>query len=231
MFYGLDPMYLMMMAPVFILSMYASFKVKSNFKKYSKVSISSGKTGAEVARMILSVSGLSYVDVVETKGFLSDHYDPTKKVVRLSPDVYRSNSIAAAGVAAHETGHAIQHAKAYGPLALRNLMVPIASIGSNFSWIIIMIGFFFQKMGLVHIGIILFSAVVFFQVVTLPVEFDASSRAKKLLPEYGIVSSNDLKGVNKVLNAAAMTYVAAAVSSIVTLVYFLLRSGILGGDD
>ena len=139
-----DPLYLMLMIPVFILSAYSSFKVKSNFKKYNKIMIASGKTGAEVARIILSVNGLSHVSVVETTGFLSDHYDPTKKVVRLSPDVYRNSSIASVGVAAHETGHAIQHAKAYGPLALRNLMVPIASIGSNFAWIIIMVGFFFK---------------------------------------------------------------------------------------
>ena len=228
---GLDPLYWMMMIPVFLLSGFTSLRVKRAFSKYSKVKTRSGKTGADVAREILSRNGLSHVAVVETTGFLSDHYDPGKKIVRLSPDVYRNNSISAIGVAAHETGHAIQHAKAYSPLMLRNIMVPVASIGSNFSWIIIIAGFIIGYMQLVHLGIILFSAVVLFQLVTLPVEFNASSRAKQILAAQGIVSSDELRGVDKVLSAAAMTYVAAAASAIMTLLYFLLRSGILGGDD
>jgi hypothetical protein len=171
------------------------------------------------------------VEVKEGRGFLSDHNDPTKKVVKLSHDVYGSNSIAAIGVAAHETGHAVQHARAYSPLMLRNMMVPVASIGSNFAWIVIFLGFIMNALGLVKIGIILFSAVVLFQIITLPVEFNASARAKKMLQEYGIVSSGDMQGVSAVLNAAAMTYVAAAASAIMTLLYFLIRSGILGGDE
>jgi uncharacterized protein len=228
---GLDPLYWMMMIPVFILSAFSSFRVKSTFSKYSKISTSSGFTGADTAREILKTNGLTNVQVVETSGFLSDHYDPTKRVVRLSPDVYNSNSISAIGVAAHETGHALQHAKSYGPLVLRNTFVPIASFGSNFAWIAIIGGMFLGMFGLVKVGIILFSAVVAFQLITLPVEFNASSRAKEILSARGMVSAAELSGVNKVLSAAAMTYVAAAASSIMTLLYFLLRSGILGGDD
>lgn len=228
---GIDPLYWIMMAPVLLLSLWASIRVKSTFNKYSRVATASGLTGAEVAMQILRRNGLTNVSVTETSGFLSDHYDPTKRVVRLSPNVFRSNSIAAVGVAAHETGHAVQHAKAYSPLVLRNTMVPIASIGSNMAWIVIIAGFILGAMGLVKVGIVLFSAVVIFQLVTLPVEFNASSRAKEMLASYGLVSRTELAGVNSVLSAAAMTYVAAAASSIVTLLYFLLRAGILGGSD
>lgn len=231
MFFYLDPLYFAMMVPVMIISLITSLKVKSAFNKYSKKLSRSGMTGAEVAREILRRNGLGHVTVVETGGFLSDHYDPSKKVVRLSPKVYRSSSLASIGVAAHETGHAIQHSKAYGPLTLRNMMVPVASIGSNLSWIIIIAGFLFGALGLVKVGIILFSTVVVFQLITLPVEFNASTRAKSILASYNILSSDEMVGVNKVLSAAAMTYVAAAISSIVTLLYFLLRAGLLGGGD
>jgi uncharacterized protein len=231
MMFGIDPLYWMMMAPVFILSLFASFSVKAAYNKYSKVSTASGMTGAEAAREILRRNGLSGVAVTETQGFLSDHYDPAKKVVRLSPQNYRGNSVAAIGVAAHETGHALQHAAAYGPLMLRNTMVPIASIGSSFSWIIIFAGFIMGAMGLVKAGIILFSMVVFFQLVTLPVEFNASARAKQILVAQGFLSSGEIAGVSKVLSAAAMTYVAAAASSIMTLLYFLVRAGLIGGRD
>ncbi len=152
-------------------------------------------------------------------------------MVKLSPGVYSSNSVAAVGIAAHETGHAVQHAAAYSPLALRNMMVPVASIGSNFAWLIIIAGFIMAAMSLVKIGIMLFSAVVLFQIVTLPVEFNASARAKRMLQEYGLVSTTDVRGVNAVLNAAAMTYVAAAASAVMTLLYFLIRLGLLGGDE
>jgi uncharacterized protein len=231
MLFGIDPLYWMMMAPVFLLSLFATIKVKSTFSKYSKVHSSSGIGASEVAAKILQRNGLSSVEVTETTGFLSDHYDPRKKVVRLSPDVYRSDSIAAIGVAAHETGHAIQHAQSYSPLILRNTIVPIATFGSNFAWIAIILGFVLGFMGLVKIGIVLFSAVVFFQLITLPVEFNASSRAKEMLASYGILSQTELVGVKKVLSAAAMTYVAAAASSIMTLVYFLMRAGIFGSRD
>ena len=231
MYFGIDPLYWMMMIPVFLLSAFSSFKVKSSFNKYSKVYLRSGMSGAQVARRILDRNGLSHINVVETGGFLSDHYDPIKKVVRLSPDVYRGQTVAAVGVAAHETGHAIQHKESYQPLILRNMIVPVASIGSNFAWIIIFAGFLLGALGLVKIGIALFSIVVVFQVLTLPVEFNASSRAKKILAAEGYVSPTELQGVNSVLSAAAMTYVAAATSAIMTLLYFLLRAGILGGND
>jgi len=231
MLFGIDPLYWIMMIPVLILSGIASWRVKSAYKKYSRIGSRSGMTGADVAAQILRQNGLSNVQVTETRGFLSDHYDPRKKVVRLSPGVYRSSSIAALGIAAHETGHAIQHARSYTPLTVRNLLVPVASIGSNLSWIIIFGGFLLGMMGLVKIGIVLFSVVVVFQLLTLPVEFNASARAKQILSSYGILSSGEMQGVNKVLSAAAMTYVAAAASAIMTLLYFLLRAGFLGGDD
>jgi uncharacterized protein len=229
--YGIDPLYWMLMAPVFLFSLWASFKVKSSFKKFSKVASRSGMTGAQVAELILQRNGLSHIPVMETTGFLSDHYDPMKKVIRLSPEVFGSNSLSSIGVAAHETGHAIQHAKGYKALMLRNTMAPTASIGSNFAWIIIFGGFMLGTMGLVQIGILLFSVVVVFQLITLPVEFNASSRAKEMLASYGILGSTEMAGVSKVLSAAAMTYVAAAASAIVTLLYFLIRSGLLGGRD
>jgi len=229
--FGIDPLYWMLMIPVMLLSFVASFRVKSAFKKYSQIRSAFGITGAQAARQILDRNGLNHIEVVETHGFLSDHYDPMKKVVRLSPEVYRSPSLASVGIAAHETGHAVQHAKSYAPLMLRNMMVPVASIGSNFAWIAIMAGFVIGMMGLVKIGILLFSAVVVFQLVTLPVEFNASAKAKEMLTGYGLVSTGELAGVNKVLSAAAMTYVAAAASAIVTLLYFLLRAGLIGGRD
>ena len=228
--FGIDPLYWAMMLPVMLLSMFASFKVKSTFKKYSNILIKRGVTGADAAREILQRNGLHHIPVEETSGFLSDHYDPGKKIVRLSADVYNNPSIASVGVAAHETGHAIQHATAYSFLTLRNLMVPIASFGSNFAWIIIIAGFIVNAMGLVKVGIVLFSVIVLFQIITLPVEFDASARAKKLLMSYNTVSQEELAGVKKVLNAAAMTYVAAAASSIVTLLYFIIRAGFLRDD-
>ncbi len=231
MIYGLDPLYWIMMIPVVILSGYASMKVKSTFNKYSQKHVASGLSGAEVARKILDRQGLSNINVEQTQGFLSDHYDPSAKVLRLSPGVYSGRNIAALGVAAHEAGHAIQDLKNYVPLKLRSAMVPLASIGSNFSWIAIMAGFFLRFMGLVKIGIILFCIIVVFQIVTLPVEFDASSRAKVILRDMAFINGEEAKGVSKVLNAAALTYVAAALSSIMTLLYFLIRSGILGGGD
>jgi Zn-dependent membrane protease YugP len=230
MFFGIDPLYWIMMIPVLILSAFASLRVKSAFNKYSRIASRSGMTGADVAEQILRRNGLADVQVTQARGFLSDHYDPRKKVVRLSPGVYGSNSIAALGIAAHETGHAIQHAKSYTPLTLRNMLVPVASIGSNLSWIIIIGGMILGLLGLVKIGILLFSVVVVFQLLTLPVEFNASSRAKQILSSYGILSSGEMQGVNKVLSAAAMTYVAAAASAVMTLLYFLLRAGLIGDD-
>lgn len=181
--------------------------------------------------MILRGNGLGHIPVEEVSGFLSDHYDPVKRVLRLSPEVYRNSTIAAIGVAAHETGHALQHARNYRPLMLRTMIAPTASIGSNLAWIIIVFGFIINSLGLVKIGILLFSVVVVFQLITLPVELNASARAQQALAAGGYATSAEMAGVRKVLSAAALTYVAAAASAIVTLLYFLVRAGMFGGSD
>ena len=224
-----DPLYLIFMIPGLLLSLWASARTRSAFKKWGKVR--ARMTGAQAARTMLDQAGLYNVKVERSHGFLSDHYNPATRCLALSQDVHDRPSIAAVGVACHEAGHAIQHANSYGPLQLRSALVPTANIGSSLGWIVIMIGFFVASSGLVQLGIILFSATVVFQLVTLPVEFDASKRAKELVVDFGILAPHERVGVDKVLNAAAWTYVAAAVSSIMTLLYFLLRAGLLGGSD
>jgi Zn-dependent membrane protease YugP len=220
-----DPLYLLMIAPAMILSLWAQWKVKHNYKKYAAVPSSSGLTGAQVAKAILSGNGLHAVRIEEVQGVLTDHYDPASRVLRLSPGVYGGRSVSAAGIAAHECGHALQHAAAYGPLALRQTLAPAAIWGSKLSWIFIMVGMVVHSLAsLTWVGIGLFSLAVAFSLITLPVEFDASRRAKKILPTLGLVSASDRDGVAAVLNAAAMTYVAAAAAAILTLVYFLLRA-------
>jgi Predicted Zn-dependent protease len=195
------------------------------------MSSQSGYSGAKTAFNILKTNGIDDVSIEETTGFLGDHYDPRTKSLRLSPDVYRSNSLAAIGVAAHEAGHALQHAQGYAPLHLRSLLVPVASIGSNLAWPLLFIGFFLQSMMMVKSGVLLFSGVVLFQLVTLPVEFNASRRALAALRTTGLVSEYEIDGSRKVLTAAAMTYVAAAAAAILQLLYFLLRAGLLGSRD
>ncbi len=230
-----DPMYLLFMLPPLALSLFASWRTKSAFKKYSKVRTMNGMTGAQAAQMLLDRAGIDDVKVVPTKGYLSDHYNPMNKTLALSETVYGTPSVAAVGVACHEAGHAIQHAKHYAPLWARSMLVPTANIGSKVGYFAMLGGLFLLSsapalgQGIVLVGALLFSAVLLFQIVTLPVEFDASARAKRLAFEYGIVSGQERAGVAKVLNAAAMTYVAAAVSTLMTLLYFLLRSGLLGG--
>jgi Zn-dependent membrane protease YugP len=228
-----DPLYLVMLAPAMLLAMWAQFKVKSAFARAQEMPSGSGLTGAEAAHRILRAHGLQRVDVQPAEGFLSDHYDPRAKVLRLSPDVYSGRSLAAVGVAAHEAGHAIQDAAGYGPLKLRNGIVPMAAVGSNLSFIIFFVGMILSATaigrGLVLLGIGLFSLTVVFQLVNLPVEFDASRRARAVLVANGIVGPQQDAEVGRVLNAAAMTYVAATISAILTLVYLLLRSGLLGG--
>ncbi|MCA9756505.1 MAG: zinc metallopeptidase [Candidatus Eisenbacteria bacterium] len=224
-----DPMYFLFVGPALILSLVAQFWVKSAFNKYSQVGIQRGMSGAEVAQFIVRQANLG-VRVERVQGFLSDHYDPTQKVLRLSPAVYDGRSISSVGVAAHEAGHALQHAKNYAPLAWRSALVPATKIGSMLSFPVLMIGFLMSSLGLIKIGIILFSAAVLFQIVTLPVEFDASRRAVAVVSSQGIVTQQELSGVKKVLTAAAMTYVAAAISSIATLLYYLFRAGLLGGS-
>ena len=224
-----DPIYFAFLIPGLLLSLWASARTKSAFKKWGKVK--ARMTGAQAARSMLDQAGLFDVKIGQAHGFLSDHYNPATKSLALSPDVFGRASISAVGVACHEAGHAIQHARGYAPLQLRSALVPVASIGSNLSWIVMMIGIFVSSMGMIQLGILLFSATVAFQLVTLPVEFDASKRAKELVVNYGILAPSEQVGVSKVLNAAAWTYVAAAVTSILTLLYFLFRAGLLGGSD
>ncbi|MFK8112487.1 MAG: zinc metallopeptidase [Rubripirellula sp.] len=227
----------MVMIPGFVISGIASWMVKSAFNKYSKVPSRRGITGAQAAQMLLDQAGITDVQVVPTSGYLSDHYNPTNKTLALSEPVYNSSSVAALGVATHEAGHAIQHATAYAPLWLRSALVPTVGIGSNIGVYAMMIGagLMTAEMGLGRIvfivGVAAFSCVLLFQLVTLPVEFNASSRARKLVVEAGIIDVDERKGIDRVLTAAAMTYVAAAVSSALTLIYFLMRSGILGGSN
>lgn len=226
-----DPLYFIILLPAILLSIFAQIKVKGTFNKYSKLGTARGMTGSQVAYQILSYSGINDVDIEMHQGFLTDHYDPSRKVLRLSPGVYRGNSIASAGIAAHEAGHAIQHNQGYFPLQLRTVIVPLASVGSNLSWFLLMFGFIFGSLGLIKIGILFFSTVVFFQLITLPVEFNASSRAVSALDQYGILNNTELQGTRKVLNAAALTYIAAATMALLQLLYFLLRAGLLGGRD
>lgn len=220
---------LMVLIPGLVLSGLASLMVKSSFARYSQVGTRRGYTGAQAAQRLLDGAGITDVSVVETHGFLSDHYNPVTKTLALSEQVYGSNSVAAIGVACHEAGHAIQHARAYAPLWMRSALVPVVGFGSSASNILLMMGFLLSSKPLLMFGIIAFSTIVLFQLVTLPVEFDASARAKRLCVESGIISEDEKRGVSSVLNAAALTYVAAFVSSLLTLLYYLMRSGLLGG--
>jgi Zn-dependent membrane protease YugP len=224
-----DLTYLLFIAPGLILSMWASFRVKSTFNKYSQVPSRRGLTGAQAAAELLRGAGIGDVTIVRSHGMLTDHYNPVTKQLALSDAVYDSRSVAALGVATHEAGHAIQHARHYAPLWVRSALVPTANIGSSIGYMVMVGGLLFASTNMVLIGAILFSAVLAFQVVTLPVEFNASNRAKALIVEHGIVTMDERRGVDAVLNAAALTYVAAAVSTLLTLLYFLLRSGLLGG--
>lgn len=226
--YYFDPLYLIIIAPGLLLSLWATWKTKSSFKRYSQVRSSQGLSGAQAAHRLLDGAGIGDVQIVPSKGLLSDHYNPVTKTLALSEDVYGSSSVAAVGVACHEAGHAIQHAQNYAPLWLRSTLVPTANIGSSIGYFVMLFGLFFDSMNMVLAGALLFSAVLLFQIVTLPVEFNASSRAKRLALKHGIVSDREREGIDKVLNAAALTYVAAVVSTLLTLLYFLLRSGILG---
>jgi len=218
--YGL---YILFSLPALLLGLWAQAKVKSAFNKYSRIRSYQGLTGAEVARKMLSANGLYNVQVEQVNGFLSDHYDPAKKVLRLSPQIYQGNSIASAGVAAHEAGHALQDQNAYFPLQIRSFMVPSVQIGSWLGPIIFIIGLLLANpLGtqLAWAGLILFGATALFTIVTLPVEFDASNRAKAWLSTSGIVSQQEMTGVKKVLDAAALTYVAAAIQAVTTLLYY-----------
>jgi len=217
---------------VLIIPIYAQFKVKSTFNKYAKVSSTSGMSGAEVARKILNDNGLFNVAVEETRGYLSDHYDPRAKVVRLSSANYHGHTVAGTAVAAHEVGHAIQDAKDYGFLRFRHSLVPVANFSSNFSWIFILIGIISQASGMLLVGILLLVLGVLFQIVTLPVEFNASSRALTQLTTSGIINSNENVYAKRVLNAAALTYVAAAAVAVIELLRLvLIYTGMQNDED
>ncbi len=217
-----DPLYLILVMPFVLLSIYASVKVQTTFRKYSQVGSNSGLTGARTAAILLREGGLCNVNVEEGGGFLSDYYDPMRKKLSLSPDVYEGTSLASLGVAAHETGHAFQHASGYLPLQFRAALVPAAGIGSSAGWIMAMIGLFFHSGMLLQLGIVLFSLAVVFYVITLPVEFNASSRAVALLQERGILAPGEEKAVKAVLSAAALTYLAAALTAVAQLLYLII---------
>lgn len=230
MFYGFDPLYFLILAPGMLLAGWAQWRIQAAYHEASQYRSRSGITGAQAAAEVMRAGGVQGVGIEPTHGYLSDHYDPSARVLRLSEGVYATPSLAALGIAAHEAGHALQDAHRYGPLVVRNLMVPLASFGSTASWIVMFAGFLLHFTGLVWIGIGLFSATVLFQVVNLPVEFDASRRARYELQRTGLISAEEDVVVGKVLNAAALTYVAGTLTSILTLVYYLLRSGLLGGS-
>lgn len=219
-----DPLYFVFALPALALSLWASWRTRSTFKKYSQVRTARGLTGAQAAQEMLRGAGITDVQVVPTRGFLSDHYNPANKTLALSEATYASNSVAAVGVACHEAGHAIQHARNYKPMWLRSALVPTANIGSTGGYIVVTMGLIFQSPNLIYLGALLVFGMLLFQVVTLPVEFDATARAKRLAVENGIVLPQERPGMDKVLNAAAMTYVAAVVSTLLTLLYYLLRA-------
>ena len=223
-----DPLYMMMILPGMALALLATFVTKSTFAKYARVGASSGLTGAEAARRLLDSQGLRAVPVEMTQGFLTDHYDPRTRTLHLSQQVYQSQSLSAIGVACHEAGHALQHAKHYAPLALRSSLVPAAQFGSTLALPIFFVGLIFSLPFLVKAGILVFGLTVLFTLITLPVEWNASSQAKRLMVESGIVTPQEQPAAAAVLNAAFLTYVASAVTAILTLLYYLMRAGLLG---
>lgn len=230
--YGFDPTIILVLIGV-VLSLWAQGRVTSTFSKYSKVRSRTGMTGAEAARRLLNSQGIYDVTVQEVAGSLTDHYDPRTKVVNLSQSVYGATSVAAIGVAAHECGHAMQHNEGYAPLRFRSALVPVANFGSKLSWPLILIGVMIGGLGspMVQIGILMFTLAVLFQIVTLPVEFNASGRAVELLDAQGILYQDEVKGTKKVLGAAALTYVAAAASSILQLLRLIILFGGRGRRD
>lgn len=234
----IDPLYIMILAPGLILAGIATFVTTSTFKKYSRVAASSGLSGAQAADRMLRTQGVNDVTIEETKGFLSDHFDPRTNTLRLSPDVYRSNSLSAIGVACHEAGHALQKASHYAPLHLRSFLVPATQFGSKFSYFLFFGGFILSMMRmtqmgmlLMQVGVGLFALAVIFAFVTLPVEWNASARAKTCMVSAGIVTPQEQQKAGAVLNAAFMTYVASAITALLTLIYYAIRAGLLGGSD
>lgn len=224
-----DPVYFLFLAPAMLLAAWAQLRVRSAYAQASRISARSGYTGAQAAQALLRAAGVTDVRVEPVEGFLSDHYVPGERVLRLSAEVYQGRSLAALGVAAHESGHALQEASHYPALALRSGLVPLASAGSSLSWVVLVVGFLMHSLHLIVAGIALFSLAVVFQVVNLPVEFNASRRARVALVDAGLVTPEEDRTVKDVLDAAALTYVAATISSVLTLLYFLYRAGFLGG--
>lgn len=218
----MDYYYLVLVLPAIILSLIAQVKVKSAYSKYKKVANGRGLTGAQVAREILDNGGLRHVQIQMIAGELSDNYNPKTNVVSLSQEVYSGTSVAAMGIAAHECGHALQHANGYLPVKLRSGMVPVVNFASSISWIVTVVGLLMVNQTVAMIGVILMAASTVFYIVTLPVEFNASNRAKKLIVDLKLAQGNDSKGVKKVLSAAAMTYVAALLTSLMSLIRVLL---------
>ena len=229
-YYGIDPTYILVLIGA-VICMIASARVKSTYNKYSRYRSASGMTGAEAAQRILNTAGIYDVTIQHVSGNLTDHYNPSNKTLNFSDSVYGSTSVAAVGVAAHECGHAIQHQKNYVPLTLRAAIVPVANLGSTLAWPLILIGLLFSRntgVLFIDLGIICFSFAVIFQLVTLPVEFNASRRALRILGEQGILSESELPYTRKVLQAAALTYVASAASAILQLLRLIL---LFGGRD
>ena len=222
--WGFDGTYVLIIL-AFLISALVSAKMNATFSKYSKVRSYCGMTGAQAAQRILSSAGIYDVRIEHVSGKLTDHYDPSNKVLRLSDAVYGNTSIAAIGVAAHECGHAVQHARNYVPLSVRSAIVPVANFGSQLSWPLFLAGLIFSFRPLLMIGILLFCAALLFQIVTLPVEFNASARALRMLDESGIMGRQEIRGTKKVLRAAAMTYVAAVIGSLLQLLRLLILSG------
>lgn len=221
MYYGFDYTFIILI-PAIIFSIYAQSKVSSTFNRYLRVRNSYGYTGYDVARRILDSHGLHNVPIERIPGKLSDHYDPRSRTLRLSDAVYGGDSIASVGVAAHECGHAIQHQQAYAPLIARNAIAPVASFGSQAAWLLVLAGLIFNALGLITLGIYVFTAAVVFQVITLPVEFNASSRAIALLQSNGLVPANEIGPAKKVLSAAALTYVAAMLMAVLQLLRLIM---------
>jgi Zn-dependent membrane protease YugP len=229
MMFALDPIYFVFLAPGILLALWAQYRVKSAYAEANQIPARSGYTGAAAAQAVLEDARVPPVRIEPVDGVLSDHYVPGERVLRLSPDVYAGQTLAALGIAAHEAGHAIQDARRYPLLVVRNAIVPLASFGGGVSWILMLVGFLLSSLMLIKIGVLAFSLTVAFQLINLPVEFDASRRARIALVEGGLVTRQEAAEVKKVLDAAALTYVAATLTSILTLLYFLFRSGLLGG--
>lgn len=225
----MDPLYWMLALPGLVLGAVASLLVKSTFGKYARVGARSGLTGAQAARQMLRAKGVDDVEINETRGFLSDHYDPRTHSLHLSSEVFHGQSLSSIGVACHEAGHAIQQAEGYALMGLRATLLPVTIVGQNFAPILLMIGLATGMMGLAKIGVILFGAAVLFSIITLPIEWDASARAKRYIADAGVVTAAEYPHAAKVLNAAFLTYLAGAITAALQLVYFLLRSGMLGG--